>query len=64
MSFSSVLNARLQGDRVIWMIILLLSVFSILAVYSATGTIAYKMGTSTSSYVLKHAFLIDRKSVV
>jgi cell division protein FtsW len=41
------------------MILALLSIFSILAVYSSTGTIAYKLsGGDTTSYLIKHALIL------
>jgi cell division protein FtsW len=44
-----------QGDGVIWGVIIALSLISLLAVYSATGTLAYKyQHGNTSYYVLKH----------
>lgn len=44
-----------QGDRVIWIIAVLLAVFSLLAVYSSTGTLAYKFQSgNTEYYLLKH----------
>lgn len=48
-----------KGDTAIWLIIFLLTIFSMLAVYSATGTLAYKkMGGNTSYYLFRHlAFL-------
>ena len=49
----------LNGDKVIWSIVILLSIFSLLVVYSATGTLAYKMANgNTEYYLLKHAFLV------
>lgn len=43
------------GDRVIWSVVILLSVFSILAVYSSTGTLAYRFKQgNTEYYLLKH----------
>jgi cell division protein FtsW len=47
----------LQGDRVIWLVVALLSVFSILAVYSATGTLEYQ-SKSSNSYIMKHIVLL------
>jgi cell division protein FtsW len=48
----------LRGDKVIWVIVALLSVFSLLSVYSSTGTLAYKYQSgNTEYYMLKH-FLI------
>lgn len=44
-----------KGDRVIWVIVIILSIFSILAVYSSTGTLAYKyQAGNTEYYLLKH----------
>lgn len=49
---------NIKGDRVIWIVVILLSVFSLLAVYSSTGTLAYKyQGGNTEYYMIKH-FLI------
>ncbi len=49
----------LKGDKVIWMVVILLSILSILAVYSSTGTLAYKYrGGNTLYYLLKHAIII------
>lgn len=48
-----------QGDRVIWGVILLLSIFSLLAVYSSTGTLAYKkMGGNTTYYLIRHGVIL------
>lgn len=49
---------NLKGDPVIWFIVFLLSMFSILVVYSATGSLAYKMmGGDTEYYLFKHSIL-------
>jgi cell division protein FtsW len=46
----------LKGDPVIWAVVLLLSIFSVLAVYSSTGTLAYRFQQgNTAYYILKHA---------
>ena len=59
MSIGNRIYAELQGDRAVWMIVAMLSIFSILAVYSATGHIAFKYrGGATESYLIKHLFLI------
>jgi cell division protein FtsW len=48
-----------KGDPVIWAVILLLSLVSLLAVYSSTGSLAYKyQGGNTSYYILKHATIL------
>ncbi len=47
-----------KGDRWIWLIIILLSLISVLAVYSATGTLAYKRGVGSESLMFKHFLFI------
>lgn len=47
-----------KGDRWIWLIIILLSSISVLAVYSATGTLAYKRGVGSESLMFKHLLFI------
>ncbi|WP_258103542.1 FtsW/RodA/SpoVE family cell cycle protein [Marinoscillum sp. MHG1-6] len=50
---------NLKGDPVIWFIVLLLSMLSILVVYSATGSLAYRhMGGDTEYYLIKHSGLV------
>ena len=45
---------RTRGDKYIWGIVVLLSLISILVVYSATGSLAYKMNKgNTSIYLFK-----------
>ena len=52
-------DRNLKGDPVIWAIVLALSILSILVVYSATGTLAYKnLGVNTEHYLLRHSLLI------
>jgi len=43
----------LRGDKMIWMIVIFLLILSMLAVYSATATLAYKMQLDNESYLLK-----------
>ena len=50
---------NLKGDPVIWLIVFVLSLFSIMVVYSATGSLAYKMmGGDTEYYLFKHSILV------
>lgn len=50
----SILN-NIKGDKVIWVVVAILSIFSILAVYSSTGTLAYKFQSgNTEYYLIKH----------
>jgi cell division protein FtsW len=49
----------LQGDRTIWLIALLLSLFSVLAVYSATGSLAFQQsGGNTEYYLFKQITIV------
>jgi len=50
--------SKLKGDRWLWIIIIILSVWSLLAVYSSVGTLAYKEGKGTEVYLIKHTLLI------
>ncbi len=50
--------SNVKGDRWIWLIVILLSVLSMLAVYSSTGTIAYKHNKGAESYLVKHMLMI------
>ena len=53
------INKNLKGDPIIWGVVIVLSVMSVLVVYSATGTLAYKnMGGNTEHYLLRHTFLV------
>jgi cell division protein FtsW len=50
--------SNLKGDRWIWLIVILLSVISLLAVYSSTGTLAYKRGVGAESILMKHLAMV------
>ena len=51
--------SKTRGDRVIWAIVILLTIASLLLVYSSTGSLAYRMSKSTESYLFKQfAFII------
>jgi len=53
------LDTYFKGDRVIWLVVMLLSVFSILAVYSSTGSLAFKYQEgNTEYYVFKHGMIL------
>ena len=53
------LQKNLKGDPVIWAIIFAFSIISILVVYSATGSLAYKkMKGDTEYYLIKHSMLV------
>jgi len=51
--------SKIQGDKWIWLIVILLSLVSLLAVYSSTGTLAYRYHAgNTEYYLLKHFSLL------
>lgn len=55
---NKLLNA-LYGDRVIWTVMVILGLFSLLAIYSSTGTLAYKeSGGNTESFLIKHGLIL------
>lgn len=55
MSFENRIAAELRGDRTIWMIVVVLSLFSLLAVYSSTGSLAWtSRGGNTTFYLVTH----------
>lgn len=59
MSFGNKIAAELRGDRTIWMIIAVMSIISILAVYSATGSLAWQArGGNTTSYLMRHSIML------
>lgn len=49
---------HIKGDKVIWSIVLLLSLFGLLVVYSATGTLAYKVDKNASFFMMKQLALL------
>lgn len=52
------LHRKAKGDKVIWALVVMLTLMSLLAVYSSTGTLAYKMSKSTESYLFKQVVFI------
>ena len=60
-----ILAKYFRGDGVIWGVVILLSLFSLLAVYSSTGSLAYQsQDASTASYILKHFSLLVLSLVI
>jgi cell division protein FtsW len=49
---------NIKGDRWIWLIVILLSLISMLSVYSAIGSLAYKRGVGVESILMKHLAMI------
>lgn len=53
------LVSKTKGDRVIWGIVIILTLVSLLVVYSSTGSLAYRLSKSTESYLFKQfAFIL------
>jgi len=54
-ALSNNIAAELRGDRTIWMIVAVLSLFSILAVYSSTGSLAWQSRNgNTTIFLITH----------
>ncbi len=52
------LYRKVQGDKVIWMITVILSLLSLVAVYSAISTLAYKAEGNSLKFLVKHSAMI------
>ncbi len=53
------LMSTIKGDKVIWAIVFILTILSFLAVYSSTGTLAYKyQGGDTAHYMIRHGIIL------
>lgn len=53
------LSKKIKGDKIIWTVVVLLSVISLLAVYSSTGTLAYRYQSgNTEYYMIKHFMIL------
>lgn len=54
-----VLFSKIKGDKYIWFVVIALSLGSLLAVYSSTGTLAYRYQTgNTEFYLLRQLILV------
>jgi len=49
---------RIKGDKVIWSVVLVLSLISLMAVYSSTGSLAYRMDKNASYYLIKQLMVL------
>lgn len=53
------LERYIQGDKAIWGLVILLSLFSFLPVYSASSNLVYVVGTgSVVTHLFKHTFIV------
>jgi cell division protein FtsW len=57
-TFKIWLDKNLQGDRVIWGVVFLLSLISIVVVYSSIGTMAYRKSATPEFFLFKHTIFI------
>ncbi len=59
MSVSNFLKAELKGDKVIWAILSVLALFSVLAVYSSSSTMALRArGDNSEFYLIKQILVL------
>lgn len=49
---------KTKGDHIIWAVVLVLSFISLLAVYSSTGSLAYRMEKNSSYYLVKQLMVL------
>ncbi len=57
--FVTTYKSKIAGDKVIWLIVCILAMFSILAVYSATGSAAFKTrGGDTEYYLIRQSVFV------
>lgn len=52
------LGKIVKGDRVIWTVLLLLSLLSLLIIYSSTGALAYREAEETWYYLIRHGVFL------
>ncbi|MBB4078336.1 cell division protein FtsW [Lewinella aquimaris] len=65
MNLSTRIATELRGDRVLWAIIFILSLVSMVAVYSAVANLAYRnSGGAVSGYIIKHGVILGFGLVV
>ncbi|MCP9235562.1 FtsW/RodA/SpoVE family cell cycle protein [Lewinella sp. JB7] len=65
MNLSTRIATELRGDRVLWAIIFVLSLVSMVAVYSAVANLAYRnSGGAVSGYIIKHGVILGFGLVV
>jgi len=53
----AVFGRYFKGDKIIWLIVIFLSIISLLAIYSSTGSLAYKYQEGNTAYYFLKQFL-------
>lgn len=50
---------KIEGDKIVWVVVVILSLMSILAVYSATSSLAFRIrGGNTEYFMLRQTFIL------
>ena len=57
-------DKHIQGDPVIWLVVICLSVFGILVVYSATGSLAYRFADGNTEKVFNTSYIHGRALII
>ena len=53
------IDKYLKGDKVIWTVIILLSLYSIVMAYSSSSNLAFRIaGGNVAPYIIKHTLII------
>lgn len=58
MKFSNRLSNSFKGDPIMWIVLLLLALYSLLAIYSATDVMADSTGSTTLKFLVKQIVLL------
>ncbi len=54
-----IFNDRFKGDAIIWAIVIVLALISLIAIYSSTGSLAYRMKDGHAEvYLIKRLFIV------
>lgn len=56
--------SRTKGDRVIWAVVVVLSFVSMLAVYSSTGSLAYRQDRNATHFLIKQLMVLGLGLVI
>ena len=65
MSLGRSLSNELRGDTAIWLITIVLALVSLLAIYSSTGSMAFRVkGGNTEFFLFKHLLIVSISFIV
>ncbi|HIO59212.1 MAG TPA: cell division protein FtsW [Flavobacteriales bacterium] len=57
-NWAQIIREKIEGDKIIWMVVLILSVWSILSVYGSISSLAYKAQGNSLRFLMKQAGLL------